>query len=205
MREYLASLILAIVVLASVQVVRCNQESSSTEVYQNEQYGYSLKIPKTWNVKEERNRDSITFSSPNNQMEIRVVVDSEESLNRFFSEAKSKGVDVKGLTPLELLVRFTGTEQMELGAEGKRIDWNEHAVTTFALVKGSGWKSWVKTLCILDRGKVYLISFKVLGYSDSEFEEYRSQVNQICKTVHTVHVEGSTVISLPEGKTVFDF
>lgn len=202
MRRFLTSIILTVLVLASVQVVGCNEESSSTEVYKNEQYGYSLKIPKTWNIREERNRESVTFSSPNNQMEIRVVVDTEESLNRSFSEAKSKGVDVKGMTPLELLVRFTGTEQMEQGAEGKRIDWNEYAVTTFALVKGSGWKSWVKTLYILDRGKVYLMSFKVLGYSDSEFEELRSQVNQIYKTVH---IEGSTVINLPEGKTIFDF
>lgn len=202
MREKVASIVLAIVVLASVQLAGCNPKGGSTEAYQNEQYGYSLKIPKTWNVREERNRESVTFRSPNNQMEIRVVVDSEESLNKSFSEAKSKGVDVKGMTPLELLVRFTGTEQMELGAEGKRIDWNEHAITTFALVRGSGWKSWVKTLYVLDMGKVYLISFKVLGYSDSEFEEYRSQVNQICKSVH---IEGSTVISLPDGKTIFDF
>jgi hypothetical protein len=54
----------------------------------------------------------------------------------------------------------------------------------------------------VDIGNFYIIEFKVLGYSDSEFEEYRNQINEICQTTH---IDGATVINLPEGKTIFDF
>ena len=198
--------ILIILVLTSGVLVACGQKASSTEIYQNEKYGYSLEIPKTWTIKEERSGQTVTFRSSHDQMEIIVKVDSEEALNdfhsEFYSEARSRSVDVEDMTPLELVVRANETDQAELGGEGKRIDWNEHAITTLFLIKAEEWKSWVKTCFIVDKGYFYIIAFKVLGYSDSEFEGYRNQINAISKTFH---IEGSTVINLPEGKTIFDF
>jgi len=204
MKRYIISVVLAILVLASGFVISCGEEGGSTQVYCNNEYGYSFEVPKTWAVtsSEDTIGQTATFRSPNNQMEITVKVTSEVALNNAFLEAESRGVDVKGLTPLELMIRYRNTELTELGAEGERIDWNEHAVTTFALIVGTDWKSWVKTCYIVDRSNFYIIEFKVLGYSDSQFEEYRNQINEICKSFH---IEGSTVINLPEGKTVFDF
>ena len=193
-----------ILLLASALLVACNQKSISTEVYQNSKYGYSVNIPKTWTStsSEDASGEAVTFRPPNKQMEVTVKVSSKLALNNAFSEAKNRGVDVKGLTPLELVIRYRSTEITELGAEGKRINWNEQAVTTIIFTEGKDWKSWVKTHHVVDRGNFYIIEFKVLGYSDSEFEEYRNQVNEICKSFH---IEGSTVINLPEGKTIFDF
>ena len=54
----------------------------------------------------------------------------------------------------------------------------------------------------MDLGNFYIIEFKVVGYSTPEIEDYRDQINEICSSFN---IEGSTVISLPEGKTVFDF
>ena len=195
---------MTILVLASGVMASCGQKASSNQIYQNDQYGYSVNIPETWTStgSEDASGQTVTFRPPNNQMEVTVKVSSELALNNAFSEAKNRGVDVKGLTPLELMIRYRSTEITELGAEGKRINWNEQAVTTLIFIEGKDWKSWVKTHYVVDRGNFYIIEFKVLGYSDSQFEEYRNQVNEICKSFH---IEGSTVINLPEGKTIFDF
>ena len=204
MKRYLITLLVAILVLVSVVLVACGQKTSSTEIYQNSKYGYSVNIPLTWTStsSEDAIGQTVTLRPPNNQKEITVKVSSEVALNNAFSEAKNRGVDVKGLTPLELMIRYRSTEITELGAEDKRINWNEQAVTTLIFIEGKDWKSWVKTHYVVDRGNFYIIEFKVLGYSDSEFEEYRNQVNEICRSFH---IEGSTVINLPEGKTIFDF
>ena len=203
MKRYLIP-IMTILVLASGVMAGCGQKTSSTEIYQNSKYGYSVNIPKTWTttINEEEIGHTATFAPTHNQMEITVKVSSEEALNNSYSEARSRGVDVKGLTPLELMIRYRSTEITELGAEGKRINWNEQAVTTLIFIEGKDWKSWVKTHYVIDRGNFYIIEFKVLGYSDSEFEDYRNQVNEICKSFR---IEGSTVINLPEGETIFDF
>ena len=203
MKRYLIP-IMTILVLASGVMAGCGQKTSSTKIYQNDQYAYSVNIPETWTstIIEDTIGQTVTFCAPNNQMEIIVKVSSELALNNAFSEAKNRGVDVKGLTPLELMIRYRSTEITELGAEDKRINWNEQAVTTLIFIEGKDWKSWVKTHYVVDRGNFYIIEFKVLGYSDSEFEEYRNQVNEICRSFH---IEGSTVINLPEGKTIFDF
>jgi len=204
MKRYLLLMVVAILVMTSTVLVACGQKASSTEIYQNDQYGYSFGIPKTWTttINEEEIGHTATFAPPHNQMEITVKVSSEEALNNSYSEARSRGVDVEGMTPLELVVRYHATELINLGETVRRIDWSEHAVTTFALIEAKDWKSWVKTCYIVDNGNFYIITFKVLGYSDSEFEEYRNQINEICKSFH---IEGSTVINLPEGKTIFDF
>jgi hypothetical protein len=205
MRRYLI-LLLAILVLASVIITGCalGFRIRTTEVYQNDKYGYSVDIPKTWTSisSEDAIGQSVTFRSPNNQMEVTVRVSSELALNDGFSEAKKRGLDIGGITPLELAIRYRSSELTELGVDGKRLNWNEHAVTTFFLVEAKEWKSWLKTHYIVDKGNFYIIEFKVLGYSDSEFEGYRNQVIKIGKSFH---IQGSTVINLPEGKTIFDF
>lgn len=203
MKRYLIP-IWIILVMTSTVLVACGQKASSSEMYQNEKYGYSFKVPKIWTttISEEEIGHTATFAPTHNQIEITVKVSSEETLNNSYSEARSRGVDVEGMTPLELVVRYHATDQMELGGEGKRIDWSEHAVTTFYLIKAEGWKSWVKTCYVVDKGYFYIITLKVLGYSESEFEEYRNQINEIYKSFR---IEGSTVINLPEGKTIFDF
>ena len=201
-KRYLIPILLGILMLTSCLLVACDQESSSTRIYQNDQYGYSLRIPKTWTISEKSSGQPTTFRPSHDQMEITVTINSEDVLNKSFSEAKNRGVDVKGMTPLELLVRFNATEQLKSGGEGKRIDWNEHAITTVYLIQAKEWKSWVKTLYILDNSNIYVIVFKVLGYSDSEFEAHRTQINSICKSFR---IQGSAVNNLPEGKTIFDF
>jgi hypothetical protein len=194
-------LVLTTLLLASGLMVGCG-EAATTFTYHSAQYGWSITVPDDWTVVEDENGQAVTFYPSHKQMEITVNVDSEETLNTFYSEAKSRGVDVEDMTPLELVIRAGATEQEQLGAQDQRIDWNEHAVTTFALIEAKGWKSWVKTCYIVDNGNFYIMTFKVLGYSDSEFEEYRNQINEIYKTTH---IDGATVINLPEGKTIFDF
>jgi len=201
MKRYPILILLTILMLASGMVVGCG-EAATTYTYHSTQYGWLITVPDDWTVVEDGNGQTITFYPSHKQMEITVNVDSEETLNTFYSEAKSRGVDVEDMTPLELVIRAGATELEQLGAQGKRIDWNEHAVTTFALIEAKEWKSWVKTCYIVDNGSFYIMTFKVLGYSDSEFEEYRNQINEICKTTH---IDGATVINLPEGKTIFDF
>ena len=200
MKRYLIP-ILIISVLALGSWVSCGK-AATTYIYHSAQYDWSVTVPEDWTAEEDRNGQTVTFYPSHNQMEITVNVDSEETLNKGYSEVKRRGFDVEDMTPLELAVRYHEAELMELGGEGKRIDWNEHAITTFFLIKAKDWKSWVKTCFIVDKGNFYIINFKVLGYSDSEFEEYRNQVNKICKTFH---IEGSTVVNLAEGETIFDF
>ena len=200
MKRYLI-LILVILVLTLAGIVGCGQKSSSTEIYHNSKYGYSLEIPKTWTINEEKNRQTITFRSPHNQMEIVVNVDSEDALNDFYSEFVARAGDT-AMTPLELLARASATEDEKLGAKVKYIEWNENAMTTFTLIETEDFQSWVKTYYIIDKGNFYLIAFKVIGYSDSEFNEYRNKLNEICKGFC---IDDSSVINLPEGKTVFDF
>ncbi len=177
---------------------------SSTKIYQNKNYSYSAEVPKTWTISEtqEKYGHIVILSPAHNQMEITIKVSSEESLENSFAEARSKGVDVKGMTPLELMVRYRSTDIINRGVPIKRIDWNDHALTTFTLIETKDYKSWTKTCYIVDIGNFYIIEFKVLGYSDSEFENYRNQINEICKSFR---IQGSTAINLPEGKTIFDF
>jgi hypothetical protein len=128
--------------MTSTVLVACGQKGSSTEIYQNSKYGYSVNIPKTWasTSSEDASGEAVTFRPPNKQMELTVKVSSQLALNNAFSEAKNRGVDVKGLTPLELMIRYRSTEITELGAEGNRINWNEQAVTTLIFIEGKDWK-----------------------------------------------------------------
>lgn len=201
MKRYLILILVATLVLSSGLWVGCGK-AATTYTYHSTKYGWLITVPEYWTIEEDRNGQTVTFYPSHKQMEITVSVDSEETLNTFYSEAKSRGVDVEDMTPLELVVRAGATEQMELGAQGKRIDWNKHAITTFALIKAKEWKSWIKTCYIVDKGNFYIMTFKVIGYSDTEFEEYRNQINKICQTIY---IDGATVIDLPEGKTIFDF
>ena len=201
MKRYLILIPVAILMLASGLLVACGQKANSTEIYQNDQYGYSFGIPKTWTttINEEEIGHTATFAPTHNQMEIIVKVSSEEALNNSYSEARSLGIDVEGMTPLELVVRYRATELINLGETVRRIDWSEHAVTTFTLIEAKDWKSWVKTCYIVDIGNFYIIEFKVLGYSESEFEEYRNQVNEICKSFHIEgSVEANYLVTYPE-------
>jgi hypothetical protein len=192
--------ILIILMLVLGSTTSCGQEKA----YRNDKYGYSFEVPKTWTVtsSEDTNGETVAFRSPDNQMEITINVSSEATLNDAFGEAKSRGADVEGLTPLEYVIRYNSAELTELGAQGNRIDWNENAVTVFTIINGSDWVSWAKIYYIVDMGYFYIIEFKVVGYSTSELEDYRDQINEICSSFN---IEGSTVINLPEGKTVFDF
>ena len=192
--------ILIILMLVTGSTISCSQEKG----YRNDKYGYSFEVPKTWTstTSEDANGETVAFRSPDNQMEITINVSSEQTLNDAFLEAKNSGADVEGLTPLEYVVRYNSAELTEMGAQGNRIDWNENAVTVFTLINGSDWVSWAKIYYIVDLGNFYIIEFKVVGYSTPEIEDYRDQINEICSSFN---IEGSTVISLPEGKTVFDF
>ena len=136
MKRYIIP-VLIVLVLASGVLVACAQKVSPTEIYQNEKYGYSLEVPKTCTttISEEEIGHTATFAPLHNQIEITVKVSSEEALNNSYTEARGRGVDVEGMTPLELVVRYHATDQMELGGEGKRIDWNEHVVTTFTSLR----------------------------------------------------------------------
>jgi hypothetical protein len=191
------------VVLTSGLMVGCGV-AATTFTYHSAQYGWSITVPDDWTVKEseEKYGQTVILSSTNNQMEITVKASSEESLNNSYEEARSHGVDVQGMTPLELVVSYRSTELINSGVPINHIDWNDHALTTFCIIETNDFKSWVKTCYIVDIGNFYIIEFKVLGYSDSEFEEYRNQINEICQTTH---IDGATVINLPEGKTIFDF
>lgn len=202
MKRYLI-LILIIVVLTSGLMVGCGV-AATTFTYHSAQYGWSITVPDDWTVKEseEKYGQTVILSSTNNQMEITVKASSEESLNNSYEEARSHGVDVQGMTPLELVVSYRSTELINSGVPINHIDWNDHALTTFCIIETNDFKSWVKTCYIVDIGNFYIIEFKVLGYSDSEFEEYRNQINEICQTTH---IDGATVINLPEGNTIFDF
>jgi hypothetical protein len=196
-------ILLGILVLTSGMVVGCG-EAATTFTYHSAQYGWSITVPDDWTVKEseEKYGQTVILSSTNNQMEITVKASSEEALNNSYEEARSHGVDVQDTTPLELVVSYRSTELINSGVPINHIDWNDHALTTFCIIETKDFKSWVKTCYIVDIGNFYIIEFKVLGYSDSEFEEYRNQINEICQTTH---IDGATVINLPEGKTIFDF
>lgn len=197
MKRYLTPILLVLAVMSGL-LSSC---STGIEVYHNHQYGYSMTLPAHWSSKEDTNPHGMTFYPSHRQMEIVVIVDSEDALNDLYSEFVAHSGDTN-MTPLELVSRGKATEDMELGAKVKYTEWNENALTTFTLIDAKDFTSWVKTYYIVDNNKFYIISFKVLGYSDSEFKEYQDQLNEICKSFH---IDDSSVISLPEGKTIFDF
>lgn len=195
MKRYII-ILLAILVLIMGILVGCGEP---TVIYRNQQYGYSLNLPKDWTLKEEEN--IVNFRSPNGNMEVVIQIDSEDKVNKIHSDAIVKFPDIK-LDPLELFAYLLDKEDENRGAKVIVYDWNKHARTTFSYWEGKGYKSWVKKIYILDNGHLYFMIFKALGYSDSEFEDYRSQVNNICKSIC---IDGATVIKFPEGKTIFDF
>lgn len=87
------------------------------------------------------------------------------------------------------------------GAEVRYIAFSEQTIVTFAYTAGDDWQSWVKSYHIVHNGKFYIIAFKALGYSDFEFDSYREQVNEICKSLNIAGFDAS----LPESRTIFDF
>ena len=171
----------------------------STIAYRNSYYGYSLNMPTDWVRTEDNN--ITTFKSPTSNMEIIIQISGEERINKIHSDAIAKFPDIK-LDPWELFVYLLDKQDEDRGAKVTVYDWSKHARTTFSYWEGHGYKSWVKKIYILDKGRLFFIVFKAFGYTDSEFENNRQQVNGICKTIS---IDGVEVIKLPEGKTIFDF
>lgn len=189
---------MAILVLAPGLLVSCGQ---ATVLYCNHEYGYSVEVPKNWLIEEEESGQTVLLHPSHEQMEIAFNVYGEDMLSNLHSKVAVKFPDME-MSALELVVYGISMENKELGAEVKQIVWNERAITTFTYLKEENFTTWMKTCYIVDVGYFYMITFKALGYSDSEFQMYRNQVNEICRTIR---ISNSSVIKLPEGKTVFDF